>query len=115
MQDRTTCRMMHRLLTPDPNDLGDIKATPRGWGFAAALSPDDIAAVADPATRGLFAGLWPGRTGRNRRGRVAKADAVLSAAGAARGSLGPLCARGRRALPGARALGALGHASGIGW
>src|SRR3984893_7644272 len=77
---------------------------------------DDVAAVADPPSRRLRAAgrIWPGRTGRNRGGWMAEADALLSAAGPAGGSVGPLHTRGRRAISRARAVGARGYAAGIG-
>ena len=89
IQNRKTCRMIRILLPPDTNDLGDLGTTPRGLGFAAALSSDDVTADAHPAPRRLFTGLWPGRTDRNRCGRVAQADALLSAAGTAGNPWGP--------------------------
>src|SRR5215471_13994727 len=108
--------MIRSLLPRVRDDLGDIGTNPRGSGFAVAPPTAMATAIADPPTRRLFAaGLWPGWADRNRRGRVAQADPLLSAARTAGGSLGSLCARSRLTLPGAWALGAGSDASGIGW
>src|ERR1700740_1252637 len=100
--------MNQRLLTRAPDGLGDLETKPSGSGFAGARSPNDMPVVADPPARRLRpAGrLWAGRGDRDRRRRVAEADALLSAAGAAGGSLGPLCPGGCCAIQRARALGA---------
>src|SRR6516162_2615067 len=114
IRDIKTCRMIRRLLTPALDGLGDLETRSRGSGFAAARSLDDVAAAAGPGSCRLRpARLWPGRADRNRCGGVADADPLLSAAGAARRSLGPICPRGVCPLRRSRTMGAGGDASGI--
>src|SRR6516165_9888823 len=105
IRDGKACRTIRRLLTPAFDGLGDLETKSRGSEFARTPPASGVAAVAGSSSRRLRpAGLRSRRADRNRCRGVAETDALLSAAGSAGGSLGPLCSRGRRALWRTRAL-----------